>query len=418
MQLRRPDTVQALTQMVAQAVHGKNGEQLAFALRLDLGNTNLLSQLCTSRMQESGVLEAMCDKALEEPYDEMLLEHFNFLRTSSQREALEAYTHCERACVCFQAVFEKDTAWSLPALQMLSLSLRISAQKADRALAARGDKESKQQEAARVLQRSFQFTITDRAPLPQSKKWGSLGVINALFKIYFSINNLRLCQNLIRAVEGPAFPKALDGQVVEGKRFPVADLVTYKYFLGRLSLLNSQFSRAERELSFAFEHCPARSFKNKRLILRYLVPVRMAMGRFPSAKLLQKYQLPYLAPVCRAVHRGDIKAFETELATYQQLFIRHGSYLLVERSKMIAYRNFFRRVLDLHPEGTTKLDIRRFKRCFGATGVELDVDEIECVLANLIYSGYIKGYISHQHSKLVVSKGVAFPPLSDLLTDG
>ena len=55
--------------------------------------------------------------------------------------------------------------------------------------------------------------MTDRSPLPQSKKWGALGVINALFKIYFSINNLRLCQNLIRAVEGPAFPKALDGQV-------------------------------------------------------------------------------------------------------------------------------------------------------------------------------------------------------------
>jgi hypothetical protein len=34
------------------------------------------------------------------------------------------------------------------------------------------------------------------------------------------------------------------------------------------------------------------------------------------------------------------------------------------------------------------------------------------VLANLIYAGYIKGYISHQHGKLVVSKGNAFPELS------
>ena len=46
--------------------------------------------------------------------------------------------------------------------------------------------------------------------------------------------------------------------------------------------------------------------------------------------------------------------------------------------------------------------------------VAMDVDEIECVLANLIYSGYLKGYISHQHGKLVVSKGVAFPPLSEV----
>jgi len=47
----------------------------------------------------------------------------------------------------------------------------------------------------------------------------------------------------------------------------------------------------------------------------------------------------------------------------------------------------------------------------------MEVDEIECVLANLIYNGYIKGYISHQHGKLVVSKGVAFPPLHELQSD-
>ena len=28
---------------------------------------------------------------------------------------------------------------------------------------------------------------------------------------------------------------------------------------------------------------------------------------------------------------------------------------------------------------------------------------------------YIKGYISHQHAKLVVAKGNAFPPLRDVL---
>jgi hypothetical protein len=39
-----------------------------------------------------------------------------------------------------------------------------------------------------------------------------------------------------------------------------------------------------------------------------------------------------------------------------------------------------------------------------------------CVLANLIATGYIKGYISHQHGKLVVSKGAPFPPLRELLT--
>ena len=69
----------------------------------------------------------------------------------------------------------------------------------------------------------------------------------------------------------------------------------------------------------------------------------------------------------------------------------------------------------LHPAGTTKLDINSFKRCLGATGVEMDIDEIECMLANLIYKGYVKGYLSHQHSKLVLSKGKPFPPLREVV---
>ena len=43
---------------------------------------------------------------------------------------------------------------------------------------------------------------------------------------------------------------------------------------------------------------------------------------------------------------------------------------------------------------------------------EIDNDEMQCILANLIYEGRIKGYISHQHQKLVVSKQQPFPPLS------
>lgn len=63
-------------------------------------------------------------------------------------------------------------------------------------------------EISPVVHPSAQITVTDRAPLESSKKWGALHVINNLFKIYFQLNNLRLCQNLIRAVEGPGFPKA------------------------------------------------------------------------------------------------------------------------------------------------------------------------------------------------------------------
>jgi nuclear mRNA export protein PCID2/THP1 len=43
--------------------------------------------------------------------------------------------------------------------------------------------------------------------------------------------------------------------------------------------------------------------------------------------------------------------------------------------------------------------------------IPMDIDEMESILANLIYEGYIKGYLSHQAGMLVVSSSNAFPPL-------
>jgi hypothetical protein len=406
-------TAQAVTQAVASAVVAQDGAALAAALAMcDVSNAPLVAQLPPKPQ-----LEQLCGAALEEPYDEMLLERFLSLAAAGKGDLPDACTHLERACSSFQSAFEKDTSWSMPALHVLDLALRQTARQADAQLKARGEKVGKLLDAAGVLQKSFRIVVNDRAPIEQSKKWGGLHVINNLFKIYFRLNNLRLCQNLIRAVEGPGFPKGLDGQVVSGRSFPIAQLVTYHYFVGRLSLLNSQFARAERQLTFAFERCPSAAPKNKRLILRYLVPVRLVLGVFASPALLEKHDLPYFSQLCRAVHRGDLRTFERELDTHQQLFIRHGSYLLVERAKTIAYRNFFKRVHALFPAGTTKLDIQMFRRCLSATGVSMDADEVECVLANLIYKGYVKGYLSHQHSKLVVSKDKAFPPLRDVIGD-
>ena len=45
-------------------------------------------------------------------------------------------------------------------------------------------------------------------------------------------------------------------------------------------------------------------------------------------------------------------------------------------------------------------------------GVEIDLDGVECIAANLIYRKLVKGYLSHQHRIAVLSKQDPFPPLS------
>lgn len=41
--------------------------------------------------------------------------------------------------------------------------------------------------------------------------------------------------------------------------------------------------------------------------------------------------------------------------------------------------------------------------------IDMDMDEVECILANLIYRGVIRGYIAHTKRMLVLSKSNAFP---------
>ena len=135
-------------------------------MQFDTSNAALLSQLASGAVN----LPQLCGSALEEPYDEMLLMHLNALAAAQRGDDVEAYTNLERAHTSFQAAFDKDTAWALPALNVLDLGLRRSASRADAQLKARGEKASKLQEAAAMLQKSFRITVTDRAPIETSKK--------------------------------------------------------------------------------------------------------------------------------------------------------------------------------------------------------------------------------------------------------
>lgn len=138
------------------------------------------------------------------------------------------------------------------------------------------------QKAVTLLQESFSRTFNDRKELRPgntfdaegSKKAGVLAIVNELFAIYFRLNTLRLCKNLVRPVES----RKLHENGTMGQ------MVTYRYFTGRLALFEDQFELAEGNLEYAFHHCHKNATKNKKLILDYLIPVKLYRGRLPSAE--------------------------------------------------------------------------------------------------------------------------------------
>ena len=175
-------------------------------------------------------------------------------------------------------------------------------------------------------------------------------------------------------------------------------------------MLYNSFKEAEEYLQYAFEKCDRDVRENKRSILRYLIPVKILLGQMPKQSLLQKFQLTQFSGVMEAVKEGHLANLNATLEKHEKIFIKWGIFLIQEKLKMITYRNLFKRVtlvLKNH-----KISIQSFTAALKLMEVEdVDDDETACIIANLIYDGRIKGYISHQHQKLVMSKQNAFPPL-------
>lgn len=123
--------------------------------------------------------------------------------------------------------------------------------------------------------------------------------------------------------------------------------------------------------------------------------------------MLDKYGLDEFKPLVVGIQKGDLRAFQAGLVEHQDGFIRQGTYLMLEKCKTVCYRNLFKRVhiiLEKH-----QISLHQVANAFKWLGMPMDLDEIECIMANLIYRGYIRGYLSHQKRVLVLSKREPFP---------
>ncbi len=258
------------------------------------------------------------------------------------------------------------------------------------------------------LTRGWTIVAKDRTPItnPSSKKLALFAMTNILFKIYFSLNTLSLCGKLINVVEGPSS----GGVMANMHLFPVSDVVMYKYYNGRLKMFEDKYEEARECLRFALRYTPKTPgcFKNRQRLLVSLVPVELCLGILPSPLIKTKYGLKELVTLGESVIRGDIKTFETILDKYQRSFIKIGIYLVIEQMKTILYRCLFKRIY--HIVDNTRINIVSIEAIFQWLGEsDITLDEIECLVSNLIYQGKIKGYISHQKRFLVVSKTDPFP---------
>ena len=107
------------------------------------------------------------------------------------------------------------------------------------------------------------------------------------------------------------------------------------------------------------------------------------------------------------------------MAEQQTAFIRDGTYLLLEKLLGAVHRRLLRRVWALHaaeePGKAAQIPLGAFRDALGVLGCDMDMDEVECVAANLIARKYVRGYISHKSKVMVVAKTDPFPSLAQVV---
>lgn len=142
--------------------------------------------------------------------------------------------------------------------------------------------------ALEYLTKGFGVVAKDRSSVitPGIKKHSLFAITNVLFKIYFKVNTLQLCGKLINVIDASGCMQQLNA-------FPVCDVVTYMYYLGRLKLFEDKYEEARYAFCFvgnsvcdhfvdrnclqrALKHTPVSHGTNRQKILVNLTAVQVS----------------------------------------------------------------------------------------------------------------------------------------------
>ncbi|PVU96494.1 hypothetical protein BB559_002356 [Furculomyces boomerangus] len=263
-----------------------------------------------------------------------------------------------------------------------------------------------------LLQRIIKVQMSDRTPLPNSKRAGVYSIVNMFLHFSIESGSMGPLVGLISNI-------CTSGPPIE--EFPISDQVSFSYWLGRYYLIRHQLRQAQNEFEFALEHCPKEHIKNKRIIVEYAIVVNILRGKLPTDTLLEKYGLSYIySQLVFYYHKGFVGKFKELLKVNFEHFRKLGVYLLLlERSEIPLYRNLILRLFRVKKTIQSESFVLTFEEILSSMTLstesnEFDYNDVECILSNLIEQGFIRGHIQPQQNILVLSRTNPFPRIKDI----
>ena len=219
----------------AHAVSVKDSATLA--LLFDVDSVHALGAVRSALGDRGMNVGELCEEKVGAyaPWDEIFASHCQCLGANAEGRYDDAFVAMQATIAAFVKDFRaQDTAWSLDALMNLVRGAVALATRADDEAerAGRQRKDSRLGDAGAALMLVYRNTANTSV---WEKKSQCLFLVISLFKIYFKLNTLHLCKNLINAVNLPTFPTF--------DTFPVAQRVTYAFYVGRLAVFDDDFRR-------------------------------------------------------------------------------------------------------------------------------------------------------------------------------
>ncbi|KAI3422910.1 PCI domain-containing protein [Psidium guajava] len=385
------------------AVSSQDVASLEHLLSLSSNSPSLLSLAdALNLFQDANRLIKQSDKYSQ--FAEIVVPLFRCLQNYKLNNLVDAYHAYEKAANAFIQEFRNwDSAWALEALYVIAYEIRVLAERADRELSANGKSPEKLKAAGSFLMKVF-GVLAGKGP----KRVGALYVTCQLFKIYFKLGTVHLCRSVIRSIE--------TARIFDFEEFPQRDKVTYMYYTGRLEVYNENFTAADQKLSYALAHCNPRSESNIRMILKYLIPVKLSIGILPNDWLLEKYNLVEYRNIVQALRRGDLRLLRSALEEHEDRFLRSGVYLVLEKLELQVYQRLLKKIYIIQkqkdPSKAHQMKLEVIIKALKWLEIDMDLDEVECIVAILIHKNLVKGYFAHKSKVVVLSKQDPFPKLN------
>ena len=255
-----------------------------------------------------------------------------------------AYTRDALQESAFQQVLQDAAGnWIVaPLLRLVADCLAICA--APGCFPTRLDRDRELQALVDPVRNLFNFCINDKSTdvFTDSKRTGSLAAANLLLKLNFRLNVPKQCTFVLQPLQ-----RSILGDPQRLAAFPTAQVVTLKYYMGRLNMYDDKYSDAEADLFYAFRHCHSgpRYHSQRRRILEALIPVRLMLGLLPSQRLLAEYGFEaQYSGIVAGLRQGNIPAYRSALEEHMEAFIASGVYLTLDKLQLYVLRTLIKRL--------------------------------------------------------------------------